>query len=95
METNKKLPEERYELIPYLKNLGTVGTAEVKDGQYGDYIKLSYKDGTYGSIPIGKRSQGKKLTEYWVIIVDDSNNPGTKIAIATSEAPTLDLVTFD
>lgn len=57
-------------LIAYLKELGAK-TAEKVVGPNGAFVSYAMADGTKGTIPVGKKSQEGKLSEFNVLIADN------------------------
>lgn len=81
---------EQLKLVDYLKSKGAVKATIIK-GVNGDFIsatKAGFVDKATTpqlqfTLPVGKNSQGGRLAEMNVVIIEDKQDPTKEIAIAT------------
>ena len=57
-------------LLQYLKEQGCT-TASLVDGPNGNFVSATKKDGSIFRLPVGKKSQGGKLSEYNILTTDN------------------------
>ena len=81
-------------LAEYAKSVGATSISKV-DGPNGNFLSVHYADKASTTLPIGGNSQHGKLSEYRLLEVDDNENPGTTIYIATAnEYKTVETLKF-
>jgi len=77
--SNSNLGVPAGKLTDYLKSQGAV-TASLVNGPNGDFVSAKKADSTTFTLPVGKKSQGGRLTEMNVLLVPTESG---EVAVAT------------